>query len=84
MLLGTTATIVVACFCVSPAPLPEQIPVAPDAVTTIHDTVRSDAFPARCLRSARAWSHLADVCPSVPSEPFIKVGAKPFLLYRAR
>ncbi len=84
MLLGTTATIVAACFWVSPAPSPEQSPVAPDAVTTIHDTVRSDALPVRCLTSARAWSHIAEVCPRIPSEPFIKVGAKPFLLYRAR
>jgi|GEM_PF-3383958 len=83
MLLGAAATVVATCFCLSPAPLPEQLPVAPDVVTSIHDVVPSDAVPMRCLGSARAWSHPAGDCPRMPSEPFAQVGAKPLLLYRA-
>ncbi|MEV8215451.1 LuxR C-terminal-related transcriptional regulator [Leifsonia sp. NPDC077715] len=50
MLLRLTAAAVAACFCLSPTPLPEQIPVAPDAFNTpIRDVTTSDAVPQRCL-----------------------------------
>jgi len=92
MLLGVTATVVATCFCLSPTPLPEQVPVAPDAftATTIRDEVPADAIPERCLNTARAWSHLAVTCPKMrtltpaPTDPFIHVGARPLLLGRVR
>ena len=85
MLLGVTATVAAACFCLSPSPVPEQIPVAPDAaVAVIRDAVPSDAVPVRCLSSARAWSHLRGACPRMLGDPFQRVGAKPLLLYRVR
>jgi hypothetical protein len=86
MLLGLTATIVATCFCLSPepAPVPEQIPVAPDALTTpIHAAVPADAIPERCLTS-RAWSQPTAACPRMPVDPFIHVGARPHIPYRVR
>jgi len=87
MLIGLTATVVATCFCLSPAPLPEQVPVAPDAIaTTIRDAVAADAVPEHCLTSARAWSHLSRTCPRMPAleDPFIRVGARPLILSRVR
>ena len=84
MLLGFTVTVAAACFCLSPAPVPEQVPVAPDAlVTTIHAAAPADAIPERCLTS-RAWSHAAAACPRMPVDPFVHAGARPLLLGRVR
>lgn len=84
MLLGFTATVVAACFCLSPAPVPEQVPVAPDAlVMPIHAAVPADAIPERCLTS-RAWPHATAACPRMPADPFVRAGARPFLLSRVR
>lgn len=88
MLLGVTATVVATCFCLSPTPLPEQVPVAPDAftATTIRDEVPADAIPERCLSTARAWSHMTVTCPRMPEleDPFLRVGARPLMLSHVR
>ncbi len=86
MLRGLTATVVATCFCLSPAPLSEQVPVAPDAIATIRDAVTADAIPEHCLTAARAWSHLSRTCPRMPAleDPFIRVGARPLILSRVR
>lgn len=87
MLLGVTATVVAACFCLGPMPVPEQVPVAPDAYNApIRAAVPADAIPERCLSTARAWSHSVAPCPRMPvlEEPFIRAGARPFVLSRIR
>lgn len=86
MFLGLTATTVVAaCFCLGPVPVPEQIPVAPDAVdTAIHAAIPSDAIPERCLASVGAWSHLTDSCPRMPVDPALHARSRPFVLNRVR
>jgi len=85
MLLAVTATVVAACFCLTPAPLPEQIPVTPDAFEIpVHAAVPADAVPERCLASARAWSRLAAVCPRMPVQPVTHAGPRLFMLGRVR
>ena len=85
MLLGMTATVAAACFCLGPTPAPETVPATPDAFTTqIHDQVPADAIPVRCLSSEEAWSRLGAGCPRMPADPFVHAGARPMLLYRVR
>ena len=82
MLLGMTATTLAACFCLWPAPVPEQVPVAPDALST-PVAAPLDAIPERCLTGARAWARTLPACPRMPSELLTTERARPLLLGRA-
>jgi len=82
MLLGLTAVAVAACFCLTPTPLPEQLPMAPDALTT-HAVAPADAIPQRCLTGSRAWAHTLPACPQMPSQVLHTQRAHPLLFGRA-
>lgn len=65
MFMGLTALAVATCFCLGSTPVPEQLPVAPDALTT-RVVAPADAIPERCLTGARAWAHMLAACPLMP------------------
>lgn len=79
MLLGFTAVAVATCFCLGSTPIPEGVPIAPDALTT-HIVAPADAIPERCLTGSRAWAHTLTVCPLMPVQA---EQSKPSALRRA-
>ena len=76
-MLGTLATVVVACFCLGSTPMPEPVPIAPDA------PVVRDAIPPACVTAEWTKAHRILECPRLPlTDPFMPIGKRPLLLYR--
>ena len=83
MLLGVTAVAVATCFCLGPTPLPEELPMEPQASTTRVE-VPDDAIPQRCLAGVRSWARTSPaLCPRMPSQALHTKRVKSVLVSRA-